>query len=754
MTKYVRQTFLGIIIGLSGMAFYLSPQGWYLEEKYGLDLLFQLRGAAPAPDDVMIITIDSQSANKLGLALTPPDFWPWPRNLHARLIDRLHRSGARVIVLDLIFRKAGAIPEHDLQLAQAIENAGNVIVVERLFTKEHDLAANPGNPSEFKLIEEKSIPLLKEISAAVLAHTPFPLPDKFPVPINAYWAFKPSIGDSPTIPAVVLHAYAHEVYDHLTALLHKVHPFDTAHFQHYQDQTKDLESAALFLRQLFINHPEIKPKIMSELRHNTTFNIRQKQLIQALVNLYAGQEAYYLNFYGPPGTIKTIPYYQFLQPAAKEQKQSGALLDQVRGKVVFVGLSQLTHAEYEITRDAYDTVFTDSKGVKISGVEIAATAFANLLENRPVRPFPYAGSLGLLFVTGLTLGFVFPLLSSKALIAAGIITAGAYTVFTWLLFKQAGIWLPLIIPLLVLLPGAIFGSVLLNYFTARQERDQLLELFGQFTPDRVVGDLTRRIDASLSKDQLVFGACMFTDIQGYTTLAEKMDVRALRRLIDDYFQVLSRSVRQNNGVVSEKIGDAMLAIWEATSASKTLREEACEAGLTIINNLNRFNREGSHPPLPTRIGIHFGDLLVSRLGAMDNYIYRVIGDLVNTTSRIENANKSLGTHLLVTDEVIDGIDRFLTRPLGSFQLAGRSTPVSLFELIDYRQTASDQQRLLCTMFNAALATYRQQQSNAINQWQKILEIFPEDGPATFYLNICLKSPPEQWQTIHKLTKNP
>lgn len=752
MTKYARQAFLGITIGLLGMTFYLSPQGWYLEEKYGLDWLFQLRGALPAPDDVMIITIDSQSANKLGLALAPPDFWPWPRNLHAQLIDRLHQSGARVIVLDLIFRKAGATPEHDLQLAQAIKNAGNVIVVERLFTKEYDLADSPDNPSGFKLIEEKSIPLLKEISAAVLAHAPFPLPDKFPIPINAYWAFKPGIGDSPTIPTVVLHAYAHEVYDHLIALLRKIHPFNTAHFQQYQDQTNDLESAILFLRQLFINHPEIKPKIMSELRHNTTFNTRQKQLIQALVNLYAGQEAYYLNFYGPPRTIQTIPYYQFLQPVAKEKKQPDALLDQVRGKAVFVGLSQLTHAEYEITRDAYDTVFTDSKGVKISGVEIAATAFANLLENKPVNAFPDAGSLVLIFAMGLTLGFVFPVLSNQALSAASIITAVAYTAVAWLMFKQAGIWLPLIIPLFIIIPGTIFGSVLLNYYTAKQERDQLLELFGQFTPDRVVGDLTRNIDASLSKDQLVFGACMFTDIQGYTTLAEKMDVRELRRLIDDYFQVLSRSVRQNNGVVSEKIGDAMLAIWETTSASKTLREESCEAGLAIVNNLDSFNQENSHPALPTRIGIHFGKLLVSKLGSMDNYIYRVIGDLVNTTSRIENANKFLGTRLLVTGEVIAGIDRFLTRPLGSFQLAGRSKPVCLFELIDYQQTASDKQRLLCALFSNALDAYSQQHENAVRQWTEILELFPDDGATKFYLRLCAQSSPDQWEPVIKFTK--
>ncbi len=753
MSTRTRQILLGIFSGLLGCFIYLMPQGWQLEERYGLYWLFQLRGAIPPSDKVMVIAIDRLSASQLGLPVSP-NFWPWPRDIHARLIEQLSRAGAEAIVLDLIFHTTGAIPEHDDQLAKAIKNAGNVIIVERLHTDLFDLTDNQADALPFRLIKEQSIPLLPEISDAVFAHAPFPLPDK--ARVNAYWAFKPGMGDAPTIPVIVFQTYALQIYEDLMALLHAIQAPDIDQLPRHHHQIDNIETVIFFLRQLFTDHPDIRQRIIPVL-HASRLDDQRKQLIQSLIKMYADANAHYLNFYGPPRSIHTVPYYRILQSAEAASDAEAAadtLRNTVAGKVVFVGLSATTQSENELIRDAYHTVFTDPEGVKISGVEIAATAFANLLENKPIRPFPYSGSLGLLLIMGLTLGMILPALSSRHLITVCSALAGVYALSAWLIFKQAGIWLPLITPLFIVIPCAIAGAVFLKYLTARQERDQLLTLFGQFTPDRVVGDMIRHMDSTLHKDQIVFGACLFTDVAGYTTLAEKMDMRKLKMLMDDYFNVLSRAVRQNNGVVSEKIGDAMLAIWEAAAASEALREQACEAGLAIRDDTGRFNSDNRHPALPTRIGIHFGQLLISKFGtgSGEDYIYRTVGDLVNTTSRIEAINKRLGTRLLVTHEVMDGLNRFLARPLGSFQFAGKSLPVRLLELIAHKQTASPERVLLCEMFAAALNAYAQQRVDTIQKWQDILTLFPDDGPTRFYLDICRKSPPEQWNPVIQLTE--
>ncbi|MDR4517045.1 MAG: adenylate/guanylate cyclase domain-containing protein [Nitrosomonas sp.] len=745
MTKHFKRILLGICVGLFAIAVYLTPQGQLLEEEYGLYWLFQLRGTTPAPDEVIVVAADRPSAIQMGLPVNPR-FWPWPRDYHARLIEQLAQAGAAIIVLDLVFDSPGPEPEHDRALAEAIEKAGNVILVERLS------AAPPENADAFQLqiIQHRRIAPLPEIAAATLSHVPFPLP-RIPR-INAYWAFKADTGDFPTMPIVALQAFSLGVYDDFIALLQEIENFDIADLPTHKEQITDLESLILNLREKFVNHPGIKQQLLSELRKNKGLDNHTKYYIHVLANLYSNQPYHYLNFYGPPRTIHTVPYHQILLPNDTGANAYQSILGTIKGKAVFVGLSAATQSEQDIVRDSYHTVFTESEGRQIDGVEIAATAFANLLENKPISPFPHEGSLGLLFIMGLTLGFIFPLLSNRKLLIISFFLAGGYTFFAWLIFKQANIWLPLITPLLIVIPGSVFGATVLKYLIARHERDQLLELFGQFTPERVVGDFSRQVDSVLHKDQLVFGALLFTDIKGYTTLAEEMDVRQLRLLMDDYFNVLSQSVRQNNGSVSEKIGDAMLAIWESTSASKALRKHACEAGLSIVNNVNKFNKDSRHHKLPTRIGIHFGKLLVSKLGSMDNYIYRVVGDLVSTTSRIEGTNKFLGTNLLVTNELMDGIDCFLTRPVGSFRFAGKSLPVNLSELITYRQKASESQLLLCEMFTDALNAYLLQQHSAIQKWTHILKQFPGDGPTKFYLNVCTQSPPNQWKPVIEFTE--
>ncbi|MDR4513534.1 MAG: CHASE2 domain-containing protein [Nitrosomonas sp.] len=485
---------MGIIVGLLGILVYLTPQGWLLEEEYGLYWLFHLRGATTPPGEVIVIAADRPSAIQMDLPVSPR-FWPWPRDYHARLIQHLAQAGAEIIVLDLIFDSPGSVPEHDQQLAEAIAKAGNVILVERLS------AAPPENADaiQLQIIQQKRIPPLPEISTAALSHVPFPLP-RMPR-INAYWAFKPGIGDSPTMPIAALQAFTLWAYDDFITLLREIENFDTAGLPTNQEEITDLESLILNLREKFVNHPGIKQQLLSELRKNNRFDDHTKHFIQVLANLYSNQPYHYLNFYGPPRTIRTIPYHQILLPADTDTdaNASQSLLEAIKGKAVFVGLSAATQSEQDIVRDSYHTVFTEPEGRQIDGVEIAATAFANLLENKSVSPFPNAGSLVLLFIMGLTLGFLFPSLSYKALITWIIVIAITYTVFAWLLFKQTGVWLPLITPLFVVIPSAMVGAIVLKYLTskekrkqaqqqrdqARQERDQLLALFGPYSPEHI-----------------------------------------------------------------------------------------------------------------------------------------------------------------------------------------------------------------------------------------------------------------------------
>jgi adenylate cyclase len=228
-----------------------------------------------------------------------------------------------------------------------------------------------------------------------------------------------------------------------------------------------------------------------------------------------------------------------------------------------------------------------------------------------------------------------------------------------------------------------------------------------------------------------------TDAEQYTKVAEKKQAVELAQLMNDYYGALFESVQRQGGIVSDVIGDAMLAIWSASSLDISLHGQACQASLDMAKMIEQFNRQGGRPPLPTRIGLHSGEMLLGAVGASSHYEIRAVGDTVNTATRIQGLNKQLGTRLLASDAAVEGLYDFLTRPLGRFLLVGKSTPVGVVELLIHKHEASGRQLWLCKEFAAALEAYQTQQwGEAVANFSEILRVIPEDGPSRFYLQLC------------------
>lgn len=743
MTSWLKYLLFGAFTGLLGVIIHLSPAGLWLEERFGLYWLFHLRGAVTAPENVMVVAIDQSSAARLNLPVTPR---LWPRDLHAQLIEQLTQAGARIIVFDLIFDTPGAVAAHDEKLAASMKAAGNVVLVERWIYEDTARHADENQRNHNRVIKEGAAQLLPVITDAIQARAPFPLPKTERV--NDYWVFKADAGDTPTIPAAVLQIFALPLYEDFVRLLREVHPAYAASLPR-SGESFDIEDLIFTLRNLFLDDPRMAANLQTALNRDASLDSAKKRILHALLSLYSGGSSRYLNFYGPPRSIATIPYYQILQ-----QNHQSATMD-LKDKVVFVGFSAATQPEQDLVRDDYHTAFSNPDGLYISGVEIAATAFANLLENKPVRPFPLTGSIGMLFVLGLGLGVIFMALPNQAAVMASIALAGFYTAGAYYYFKEAGVWLPVVNPLIAQLPVALFGATLLKYYEARRERQQLQEAFGYFLPQRVVNDIAKNAGALALTNQLVYGACLATDAEKYTALAEKLEPQQLGQLMNEYYAVLFESVRQHHGTVSDVVGDAMLAIWAKTSANTDLRKEACHACLDIAAATERFNRNGNRPQLPTRMGLHFGEMLLGNIGALHHYEYRAVGDIVNTANRIQGVNKYLGTRLLVSSEVVIGLDEFLIRPLGDFLLSGKSSPVNLAELVARKQSASQQQLWLCDVFARALHAYQNQQwIAACHGFSEILNALPDDGPARFFLSTCQRNesapPPGSWNPVIRI----
>ena len=262
-----------------------------------------------------------------------------------------------------------------------------------------------------------------------------------------------------------------------------------------------------------------------------------------------------------------------------------------------------------------------------------------------------------------------------------------------------------------------------------------------------------------------YGPCLATDIAGYTTLSESMDPSDLNKLMVNYRAILSNAISQHSGMVMDTTGDSSLSVWIKESLNPVIeilfnwlkkpvnpdaRIQACQASLDLDVAIGRFNKL-HNPPLPTRVGLHFGSMSVSKKDG----VYRVTGDVVNTANRIQGANKVLKTSILLSRDVLDGLDGFLVRPLGGFVLPGRIQSVNLCELITYQQLASKEQLWLCEIFAQALSAYQSQKWVEAGQgFGNILNVFPADGPAQFFLALCLKykndPPTDPWDSISRI----
>ena len=120
MKEVSQHIFIGLLLGLTAFVFSLTPPGDLMELK-GYDLLHSVRHNSSQPPEIVLVTIDEPSFAELQLQ------WPWPRSLHAQLIDRLNEAGASVIGLDILFSEPSQ-PDEDSALTEAIRRAGRVVL--------------------------------------------------------------------------------------------------------------------------------------------------------------------------------------------------------------------------------------------------------------------------------------------------------------------------------------------------------------------------------------------------------------------------------------------------------------------------------------------------------------------------------------------------------------------------------------------------------------------------------------------------
>jgi adenylate cyclase len=237
-------------------------------------------------------------------------------------------------------------------------------------------------------------------------------------------------------------------------------------------------------------------------------------------------------------------------------------------------------------------------------------------------------------------------------------------------------------------------------------------------------------------------AVLFSDIRGFTSLSETLAPDDLVRLLNSFLTRMTRCIEAEGGMVDKFIGDAVMAIFPETEETNA-GISAARAALMMVAELEHMNLElaeqGHH--LDIGIGLHWGRLVSGLIGSPQKRSYTVIGDTVNTCSRLEGMTKTLGAHILVSEALAARLapDAFLLRPLGRFSPKGRQEAVPVLELMGLADGSAQAFRWAqdCKTSQKALEKlYRGQVDEALAQWRQLASQEADSQRAKGYHSIA------------------
>ena len=232
------------------------------------------------------------------------------------------------------------------------------------------------------------------------------------------------------------------------------------------------------------------------------------------------------------------------------------------------------------------------------------------------------------------------------------------------------------------------GKALNEMVHGLQERDRVKEVFGRYVATQV-SDKVLKGEVNLG-GEMRRCTILFSDIRNFTEMSEKMTPAQVVSFLNDYFSEMVEAVIEQNGVLDKFIGDGMLAVFGSMEEMPDHPRRAVLAALRMKALVAKINGDRSmqgKPPIGIGIGIHTDEVIVGNIGSRKRLEYTVVGDGVNTTSRVEALNKEFGTTILITETTYEAIkDQFECRHMPDAKIRGKSKTLAFYEVLSVKQT--------------------------------------------------------------------
>ena len=647
--------------------------------------------------DVVLVLFDSASIE------TWPYLSPFPRAMLAGLIDGVKASGAKAIGLDVFldrqYPELNALDSGDVKLRDAIARAGNVILVG---------------------------PTVQVDSLRV-----FQRPDSFFANVAAGLA----TADLPT-------------------------PFETIRDGVLTVRTPDglvpSFALALYARARGIN----LDSVLAAARTSGSLDLAGVPRKYAELASDAVQTVPII-FEGPPSRTGRDDgaFIAYSAADVRNLALAGVPLPWMKDKVVILGSG--FHDSERFRTAFYDE--PDTTGAIFGwtyGPEIHANATQNLLSSRYAVPVATPLVLLLLFLSaGLVTGAVFRYGTNLGAVTGVLLLIGQ-AVVSYVAFAQSEAVVPFI-ALAISIVLAFLGSTSYVSIIEGKEKRMIKGAFGKYLAPSVVEELVANPSALKLGGDRRHISMLFSDLAGFTSMSEVLDPERLVAVLNEYLHEMTDIVRDEGGYVDKYIGDAVMALYGAPNALHDHAVRACRSALRMQVRLGELNfrwrqQDPGAVKLKVRIGLNTGDPVVGNVGGEEKFNYTVLGDSVNLAARLEPACKVYGVNIMLSEQTaVEAEDRIQVRELDLLAVYGKTAPIRVYELLG--MTGDDlgpEKYDLVQQYNKGLSAFRRRDFELAAQYFKAaLEIDPNDGPSTLYIERCedymINPPPADWDFVER-----
>ncbi len=696
--KKVKKHIAALIIGLSVfaiclLAYQVSLLDYLEYRSYDFRVLLLAESTRPS-DDIIVVLLDQDSID-WGQRQRHWS-WPWPRKAFGEFVEYMNKSGAASVIFDVIFSEPSVYgTEDDSYFIRACGDYGHVVQTVFFSTQSGIVNSWPRGITSpvFKLTNFESIQKYFNLAEDD--------PDK-------------RVGAQFPVPRLAVSA---KVIGNVTGK-----PDSDGYFRRLP---------------LFINFdgkavPGLSAAglIASDWDTDISYSSNKSNITWGNYTIPVDKEGRaLLRFRG--NLNRYIPYSaaDILRSAEDLATGKTPLLspENFEGKHVFFGL--YAPGLFDICTTPISSVYP--------GMGMHITMMDNILQQDFIRQSPgWFSILVILAVTGITC--LITLYSKR--IYHGIIglaavflviiggTIGAYAI---------GYWVPMVAPLVATILCFLSGT-LYNYATEGSQRKFIKNAFGQYLSPVLIEKLIANPELLTLGGERRELSIFFSDIQGFTSISEKMEPTHLTELINKYLSFMTDIIQDSGGYVDKYIGDAIVAFWNAPLDQEDHAAQAIKSALECQKQLaeqqETFQREYGFS-LITRIGLNTGYAIVGNMGSEKRFNYTMLGDSVNLGARLEGLNKQFGTYTMCAKSCFDKANlhgAFYGRTLAKVAVVGKNEAVPVIEPM-FKEVFDSKIDVLSKFDTARDLFYEAKFSEALKIFETIQDV---DPPAKYYADQC------------------